>query len=112
MTSEEQQALTLATQRAEAKARRHAVHPHPKQFTRRGVTITLVDGPTMNGTDVMVSVQATTADGLVVLPVDNPYLFRNPPLNHNGQEDVGAAFQEILVDAVLHVAAQRGIKVS
>lgn len=99
---------------AQVKAAAHVEHGHPKSLTDRGVTIMITDGPRMYGADLLVSLEATTADGLVHLPVDNPYIFRNPPCHVLGSdgieiEDLDAAFRLFLTDAVLGVAKRHGV---
>lgn len=97
-----------------------------RPFQYQGVQITILDGPKLAGDLVAVTVSAR--QGRTLLPVDNPYLFVNPPIlvpdgtyrevvdpateqvyqvpNH--KENLTAALQAMIGDAVLATARRRG----
>jgi hypothetical protein len=91
-------------------------------YTLDGITITLTGAPVLvaNGTGVSLTLSATSPTG--PLPLDNPYIFINPPVKvpngtwrvvngvdrENYKEDIVEALQRMVLDAVLLFARQRG----
>jgi hypothetical protein len=98
--------------------------------TSEGVAIALAKPPRFDADRNWLEVELTAVNqGGAPLPLDNPYHFVNPPLKvpdgtwrketlptgeeiavMNTVEDVSAAFQAMVSDAVLHVARANGWK--
>lgn len=107
-------------------------------FTHAGVTVKVRPNAYWYDEDKgLLSViveHATTSDGIIVLPINNPYQFVNPPLKigdgtfrkephplkaadsslpdidvENMVENASLAFQRIVCEAVADVAKQRGV---
>ena len=76
-----------------------------KTFQKNGVRFTVsqlkVDGP-------ILSVKVAASDQSGTLPLDNPYQFVNPPIVHDGKENLDEAFMQMVYDAVAAVAKQKG----
>lgn len=91
-----------------------AVGPNPIQYTFNGIVFNVSDCHAV-GSAVYVTVSAWTGTGAKksYLPVDNPYIFVNPPLQvPDGQggyarNDIAAA-QQIVYDTVVAVAQRMG----
>lgn len=108
--------------RAAAKAAALSMVSRPQAWTTEdGITILIEQGPFLLENDLVgVIVSATGPGGQ--LPLDNPYLFANPPVKvsdetdrieegkrvENFREDLTEALKAIVSDAVRTVAKARG----
>lgn len=100
--------------RCKLKAQAYAnVFKDSLEFTVEGVDF-LVAFPRVvekevEGQQVTVFVLEVAArDSAGDLPLDNPYEWVNPPIKHDGSEDLAGAMKQAVADAVFTVARQRG----
>ena len=91
-------------------------------FTLDGILVTLTAPPTITAGGKGVSFTLSASKAGVPLPLENPYVFVNPPVKvHNDTwrvvdgndyknyaEDVVAALQRMILDAVLLIARRKG----
>jgi hypothetical protein len=81
----------------------------PAWLTAEGIEIEILERGivTIAGNDLLRVVVSASYRGRPV-PVDNPYLWANPPAVHNGDADPLEVLRAIVSDAVELIARRRG----